>query len=675
MTSEDKSKQQINISGRFEETADGEGVKKRSQATIDQRGQQVERQFNIANLGKLIVNFMPGPSSHHRDLRNRQALLTLVENFWVKGVLENSLHGVVLIELELEERQEAVEYPWEMVLRRPGKENRTLPQDVNMAKAFDEVSQNLLILGEPGSGKTTMLLELARETIDHAKDDETQPIPVVFNLSSWNDPRQSIADWLVVELNTKYNIPKKIAQGWINDDALLLLLDGLDEVVERLRDSCVRAINDFRQEHLMPLVMCSRIADYERLARQLRLDSAILIKPLTPQQIEDYLRQDSLALKTVRATLQHDEVLQELAKTPLMLSIMALVFKDVKGPAFNEAFNAAFDSPASRRKYLFDAYIERMFERRGPNPGYTTEQTIRWLTWLAQKMVEHSQTVFLIERMEPTWLSTQRHSLTYVLGSLPFIVLSIGLYTSLSFGLVCSALTGVGTEPSDEMIAGLLGGLGLGLLSGLGLAGTKVRKIELIEGLQLSWKALHKWVLFIILSFPIGTLAMVLTNRGLENLVVFLILISTVALLYGLVPSLGGSLSVVELETRTVPNQGVWQTARNSLRTGLLCGLYGSLVGGLLGGPLGGLIFGFLSILCGALFVGGLAFIQHFVLRFTMYRNDYIPWRYADFLDYAAECIFLRKVGGGYVFIHRLLLEHFAAMGEEEIERLASDSS
>ena len=33
---------------------------------------------------------------------------------------------------------------------------------------------------------------------------------------------------------------------------------------------------------------------------------------------------------------------------------------------------------------------------------------------------------------------------------------------------------------------------------------------------------------------------------------------------------------------------------------------------------------------------------------------------HARFLDYAAERIFLQKVGGGYIFVHRTLLEHFA---------------
>jgi len=34
--------------------------------------------------------------------------------------------------------------------------------------------------------------------------------------------------------------------------------------------------------------------------------------------------------------------------------------------------------------------------------------------------------------------------------------------------------------------------------------------------------------------------------------------------------------------------------------------------------------------------------------------------------DYCVDLIFLRRVGGGYIFVHRLLMEHFAAMYQEE---------
>ena len=43
-----------------------------------------------------------------------------------------------------------------------------------------------------------------------------------------------------------------------------------------------------------------------------------------------------------------------------------------------------------------------------------------------------------------------------------------------------------------------------------------------------------------------------------------------------------------------------------------------------------------------------------------LWRNGSLPWDCVSFLDYAAERILLRKVGGGYIFLHRLLLDYFA---------------
>ncbi|HEY0601910.1 MAG TPA: hypothetical protein VGD58_03320 [Herpetosiphonaceae bacterium] len=52
-----------------------------------------------------------------------------------------------------------------------------------------------------------------------------------------------------------------------------------------------------------------------------------------------------------------------------------------------------------------------------------------------------------------------------------------------------------------------------------------------------------------------------------------------------------------------------------------------------------------------------------------------MPRPYVSFLDFAAQCILLRKVGGGYIFIHRLLLDYFAKQytGLEAIEPIASN--
>jgi TIR domain len=54
---------------------------------------------------------------------------------------------------------------------------------------------------------------------------------------------------------------------------------------------------------------------------------------------------------------------------------------------------------------------------------------------------------------------------------------------------------------------------------------------------------------------------------------------------------------------------------------------------------------------------------------YEVYRNGYMPRRLHRFLDHCTKLVFLRKVGGGYIFIHRLLLEHFAAMWEGREEK------
>ncbi len=61
---------------------------------------------------------------------------------------------------------------------------------------------------------------------------------------------------------------------------------------------------------------------------------------------------------------------------------------------------------------------------------------------------------------------------------------------------------------------------------------------------------------------------------------------------------------------------------------------------------------------------GGKACVQHFALRLTLYQSNSIPWNYARFLNYATERRFLQRVGGRYRFIHKLLQEHMAKMGE-----------
>lgn len=78
---------------------------------------------------------------------------------------------------------------------------------------------------------------------------------------------------------------------------------------------------------------------------------------------------------------------------------------------------------------------------------------------------------------------------------------------------------------------------------------------------------------------------------------------------------------------------------------------------GLVVGLGSGLVVG----LAGGLVNGGSAVLSHLLLRYYLARDGHIPrWRYDKFLDYAHELVILRKVGGGYRFVHDYLRQYLA---------------
>jgi hypothetical protein len=61
---------------------------------------------------------------------------------------------------------------------------------------------------------------------------------------------------------------------------------------------------------------------------------------------------------------------------------------------------------------------------------------------------------------------------------------------------------------------------------------------------------------------------------------------------------------------------------------------------------------------------GGWAVLRHVVLRWVLHRRYVFPWHAQVFLNDATARILVRRVGGGYSFIHRLLLEYFANLDD-----------
>jgi tetratricopeptide (TPR) repeat protein/adenylate kinase family enzyme len=747
-----------------------------SEAQIAQAGGNLSQiqninAYSVLNLGGFLRPRQINPSNQ-QDYNSRKILLNRVKQYWIKDVLEKSLHSKALIELGLEERLDAVERPSEIAQENSSDLRKPLPQYKNNINVFREMDagRTLLILGEPGAGKSTFLLRILKSLIADTEQNLSLPIPVVFNLSSWANKRQNIAQWLIQELINNYKVSNSLAKHWIQNQELLLMLDGLDEVKAEYRNACVKALNEFMQNYgETEIVVCSRVKDYESLSNRLAIQRGVCIQSLTTEQINDYLDRAGNQLQAVKTLLETDTALQELVKSPLMLSIITLAYKDVAIEDLPQV-----DSVEEHRQHLFNSYIQRMFARRGTNKVYPEEKARNWLNWLAYKMSQDSQTIFSIEQMQPRWLETSWQKLIYRTGVILFsslIISIIGIlmnelcsiiifgknstkqefYTSYNSLFILGLCFGIGSlinaclsnkkeiiltiQPlrlsRKKILKGIVFGIKSGLILGscfslfliiygilsgstnispwednifsnkliglfvsllLGILSVLLFKliklffskrpiqlnIRLLSILDFIFKniliqgisvGIFIWIVSLIFPIQITSLIIQLTSiflvfSFLSGFIIFC--------LFGIIGAVVGVQDSVDIQKET--------TSVNPVKKALVNSIILTVIGGLISGLIiGGLYFlsnsspfleknretfiGFTTIF--GIFSGqvvGFACIQHLTLRLTLYKYKYIAWNFTHFLEYATERIFLQKVGGGYIFVHRLLLEHFAAL-------------
>lgn len=580
------------------------------------------------------------------EYKQRKTLLNKVKDFWIEGFLKPSLYGNNTIDLDWQNSPNAVQHTF-----------KTEDIPVELDESFDKLQttdilnqtgqgKTLLILGEPGSGKTIALLQLAKKAIEQTEQDSTKPIPVVFNLSSWGQKQQAIEKWLIEELKDKYQVPLTWSEPWIKQEQLILLLDGLDEVQAGKRDACVRALNQFITAHnLTEMVVCSRVKDYQALTERLQLSSAICIKPLSRAKLYQSLDRAGASLAGLKTLLQQDKELEQFAQTPLILNIMSVAYQDWTIKDLLREFLSSED----RYRHLFDSYIERVLrhrvsgtrEQQKNSPQYPQEKVLHWLSWLAATMVDESKIIFLIEKMQPILLESRSEKIWYrILGiGIARSSKEITLFEQMSWSWK-RAKSGFIGEARRGLMVGLKVGLSFGAIIGL-----------------LIWKS----------------------DSGAEGIFVGLIFGLLGGLVIGLfftglIFGLNSGLSSTEVKQRTVPNQGIWNSKKNSQKIGLIGGLiYGLMIAplGLFWGTRGVIAVGWFGWCCGGFLLkmlnGGATCIQHFNLRLILHRKGCIPWNYARFLDYASDRLLMKKVGGGYIFYHRMLMEHFAQRHQHHV--------
>ena len=599
-----------------------------------------------------------------QERQNRALMLGRVRSVWLAGVLEESLHGGEIIDLGFAYRPAALGNSGLPSWQQAAEYDYLLPVGTKIENVFAAAERVLLVLGEPGAGKTTMLLQLVSHLLAAAESDDSCPMPAVFALSAYRDNRP-LTDWLVDQLANNYETPRKLAAQWIDAGRFVPLLDGLDEVDPSLRPMCAEAINAFRQQHPgVALLVTARSRDYQTLATRLNMDKAIVLQPLTPEQIDTYLSRRGPRLAGLRQSLVADQTLRELAQTPLMLSIMTLAYRRMPEEG-GEMGGRLLTSTQ-----LFDVYAERMARYRGKDMRFAPSDTITWLTWLAKQLTREGKPTFFLEDMQPSWLAADdRPRLARSMRLLVFLFLLAGAlpasFLFMTFGRWGAALAVLLVGLAAAAVPALTGRF-------LWRARLPFNRIETVESLAWSWP-------YATLGLGVG----VVGGLVLGALVGWLDRWSTTAWATpwaALLAAAGGALGAFEaglrpgdLRLRMAPGQGVGQSLRSGVvvmtRVMVLAGVLLSVALGAASLLNGGdvilaaapwLLWLLLYLGLGfALAYGQLAYYQHARLRRILYDRGHIADDYPAFLNQTAERNLLRKVGGGYTFVHALLLQYF----------------
>ena len=174
------------------------------------------------------------------DLANLVILRDRVVRQWIDKFLAFSLLGHEPLQIMVQTVANAVTSPWNQF------DNDPIPErTVTLNSIYQDSGNALLVLGEPGSGKTTAMLDLVRTIATTSDPALTHAIPVVLHLSTWSDSNKKFEDWICDEINLKYYVSKHFSKQWVSDHRLVLFLDGLDEVREDKRSGCIRATKQF----------------------------------------------------------------------------------------------------------------------------------------------------------------------------------------------------------------------------------------------------------------------------------------------------------------------------------------------------------------------------------------------------------------------------------------------
>ena len=285
----------------------------------------------------------------------------------------------------------------------------------------DGIEGRILILGEPGMGKTHTLIAVGQILLHQARQ-SGGPIPVLIDLSSWQG--ETLRTWLIDYLWEEYRIAKTIAEDWIDIPQLTFLFDGFDHLPAQQQRGCAHAVETLmRTSPDQTAILCCRRRVLEVTGITFNhFNSGVNILPLAAQQVKDYTT--ALNRPDLWQGIKGSKALQVLARVPLHLTMLGVMYRG---------------QSMRNREALFDTFIAEQLQQ-----AKLKETDQASLQWLAQQLETRSRT-FRLDRLDGTWLPDSRR----VLYRLLVVVLLALIYGLIGGNLILGAAIGLVASQID----------------------------------------------------------------------------------------------------------------------------------------------------------------------------------------------------------------------------------